>query len=136
MIYENNLGEFETRLLLFQTSKDAQSAARGAAGWSGDRYVVVETAQGAGISWLSVWESPVEAAEFRDLMERAIEKRFALGAGTGGRGEARRFSAKGRQLELVAATVQGRPAVLFTDVPAGASTKLIDLTKVKLSRAP
>jgi hypothetical protein len=78
----------------------------------------------------------VEAAEFRELMERAIEARTGAAPGSGGRGDARRFTAKGRQLELVAAMVQGRPAVLFTDVPVGATTRLIDLTKVKLSREP
>ena len=136
VVYENDLGEFETRLLLFQSLKDVDAAARGAAGWSGDRYFLVHTPQGDGITWLSVWDSPVEAAEFRDVMERAIETRTGAAPGSGGRGDARRYAAKGRQLELVAAVVQGRAAVLFTDVPAGASTKLIDLSRVKLSREP
>lgn len=134
VVYENDLGEFETRLLLFQSLKDVQAAARGAAGWSGDRFYVVHTPKGDGLTWLSVWDTTVEAAEFRELMERAVEKRFALTPGSGGSGAVRHFAARGRQLELEAATVQGRPAVLFTDVPAGAGTKLIDLSKVKLSR--
>jgi hypothetical protein len=134
VVYENDLGEFETRLLLFQSLKDVDAAARGASGWSGDRYYVINTPQGAGITWLSVWDSAVEAAAFRDLMERSIEQRFGAAPGSGGRGDARRYAAKGRQVELVAAVVQGKPAVLFTDVPAGAGLRLIDLSKVKLEK--
>jgi hypothetical protein len=134
LVYENDLGEFETRLLLFQSLQDVGAASRGAAGWAGDRYDVVNTPQGAGLTWLTVWESVVDAIEFRDLMERTIERRFGTPAGGGGRGNARRFTAKGRAIELVLATVRGQPAVLFTDVPAGANTKLIDLDQVRLEK--
>ncbi len=34
----------------------------------------------------------------------------------------------------MAATVGGKPAVLYTDVPAGASTRIFDLAKVKLEK--
>ena len=134
VVYENDLGEYETRLLLFQSLQDTGAASRGAAGWAGDRYYVVNTPQGAGLTWLSVWDSALDAAEFRDLMEQAIEKRFGTAPGSGGRGNSRRFAAKGRSIELVAATVQGQSVVLFTDVPTGANTRLIDLAKVKLEK--
>ncbi len=133
--HENDLGEFETRLLLVQHLKDVNAAMRGASGLSGDRYYVLNTPRGAGLTWLTVWNTTVEAAAFRDLMERMIEKRFGVKPGSGGTADARRFSANGRRLELVAATVQGRPAVLFTDVPAGAALDVIDLKKVELRRA-
>jgi hypothetical protein len=134
VVYENNLGEFETRLYLFQHLGDAGMAARGAAGWEGDRYLVVKTLQGAGVTWLTVWDSPLDAAQFRDLMEQTIEKRYKTAHGAGGSGTTRRFAAKGRAVELAAVTVQGKPAVLFTDVPAGAPTRLIDVSKVKLMK--
>ncbi len=134
VVYENDLGEFETRLFLFQHLGDAGIAARGAAGWEGDRYLVVNTSQGAGLTWLTVWDSPVSAAQFRDLMEQTIEKRFKTAHGAGGSGAMRTFAGKGRSIELAAVTVQGKPAVLFTDVPAGASPRLIDMTKVKLMK--
>jgi hypothetical protein len=134
VVYENDLGEFETRLYLFQHLGDAAGAARGAAGWEGDRYLVVNTPQGAGLTWLTVWDSPVDAAQFRDMMEQSIEKRFKTPRGSGGTGTTRKFSGKGRSIELAAVTVQGKPAVLFTDVPAGASTRLIDVGKVKLMK--
>ena len=134
VVYENGLGEFETRLLLYQGLQDVGAAARGAAGWAGDRYVVVKTRAGAGITWVTVWDSAVDAAEFRDLMERWIEARFGTAPGAGGRGDARRFAAKGRAVALVTAMVGGRPAVAYTDVPAGADTRVIELGKVKLER--
>jgi len=134
VVYENDLGEFETRLFLFQHLGDAGTAARGAEGWEGDRYLVVNTSQGAGITWLTVWDSPLSAARFRDLMEQTIEKRLKTAHGAGGSGTTRKFSANGRTMELAAATVQGKPAVLFTDVPAGASTRLIDIARVKLMK--
>ena len=132
VIYENDLGEFETRLYLFQHLGDAGVAARGAGGWEGDRYLVVNTPRGAGLTWLSVWDTPIDAAQFRDLVEQTIEKRFGVAHGSGGTATARRFTGKGRAVELDAVTVQGRPAVLFTDVPAGGSTRMIDLSRVKL----
>ena len=132
VVFENNLGEFETRLFILEHTADLGLAARAASGWDGDRYYVVNTGHGAGIAWLTVWDSPMDAAEFGDAMERMIIKRFGAPAGSGGRGEARRFSGKGRTLELTATTLQGRPVVLFVDVPAGADTKVIDLAKVKL----
>lgn len=132
VVYENDLGEFETRLYLFQHLGDAAVASRGAAGWEGDRYEVVNTPQGAGIVWLTVWDSPLDAAQFRDLAEQTVEKRFKTAHGAGGTGTTRTFAAKGRTIVLAALTVQGKPAVLFTDVPAGATTHLLDLSKVKL----
>ncbi|MGH7654717.1 MAG: hypothetical protein ACREN6_08645 [Gemmatimonadaceae bacterium] len=134
VVYENDLGAFETRLYLFQHLGDAGIAARGAAGWEGDHYEVVKTPQGAGITWLTVWDSAIDAAQFRDLMEQTIEARFKTGHGTGGNGATRKFAGKGRSLELSAVIVQGKPAVLFTDVPAGATTHLIDVAKVKLMK--
>ena len=109
-----------------------EACARRAEGWEGDRYLVVNTAQGAGITWLTVWDTPIDAARFRDLMEQTIEKRFKTTHGSGGNGTTRKFAGKGRSLELAATTVQGKPAVLFTDVPTGAPTRLIDVGKVKL----
>src|SRR2546430_4652724 len=49
-VYENDLGEFETRLFLFQQLNDQNEAVRGATGWDGDRYAVANTHQGQGIT--------------------------------------------------------------------------------------
>ncbi len=135
LVYENGLGEFETRLLLHQQLKDVAAASRAATGWGGDRYQVIRTANGAAVSWLSVWDSPFDAAEFRFVMSEAMEKRFGLHAGAGGTGTVLRYAARDRSVEIVALTVQGRPAVLYTDAPAGGSMRLLDVSRVKLTPA-
>lgn len=130
-VYENNLGEFETRLFLFEALQDLGTSARSAAGWGGDRYVVANLAGGAGITWVTVWDTPVDAGEFRDAAQRAAQRR--LGAAGTGAAEKKRFEGKGRVVEIAAATVQGKAAIIWTDVPAGSGTRLIDVTKVRLT---
>jgi len=130
-VYENNLGEFETRLFLFQHLKDQEAAIRGAAGWDGDRYVLVRTPQGDGIAWVTIWDSAVDGGEFADLMERLVRRRYGAGEPRVA-GDARRYSGSNRSLTLSIREIDGRPAVVFVDVPAGASSDVIDIGSVRL----
>ena len=132
LIHEDNLGEFETRLFLYEHLKDVGGAAAGAAGWDGDRYQVVQTSAGPGIAWLSVWDSPVEAAQYRDFMERMVEKRFGVRPRSGGEGDARRWTAKGRKLTLTVETIGERAVVVWEDVPAAAAGGVLDVRSVVL----
>jgi hypothetical protein len=134
VVYENGLGEFETRLLLHQQVKDVASASRAATGWGGDRYMVIRTAAGAAMVWVSAWDSQFDAAEFRFVLSEAVEKRLDLKPLSGGSGSVLRYSARGRTVELVSATVDGKSVVMYTDAPAGAGTRLLDLSKVKVAR--
>ena len=129
-VYENDLGEFETRLFLFQALQDLGTSARSAEGWGGDRYVVANLPGGAGISWVTVWDTPIDAGEFREAAQRAAQRRLGV-AGTGA--DTKRFEAKGRVIEISTATVQGKAAIIWTDVPAGSGTRLIDAAKVRLT---
>ncbi len=132
--YENDLGEFETRLFLFEHLKDQNEAVRGASGWDGDRYAVVNTPQGPGIVWLTVWDSPVEAAEFLDITNQAIDKRFQTKpAGTATTTD-KSYSTGDRSLRLTAVEIQGRPAVVYVDVPQGANTSIVQPAQVRLTR--
>lgn len=133
LVYENDLGEFETRLLLFEHLKDRDAAYRGAAGWDGDRFVLFESGRGGeGLAWLTVWDTSVDAAEFFDLMDTAILKRFGNVRPSQATQERRVYSARGRSIAVSAAEIGGRPVVLYVDVPAGASIDVIDLRKVTL----
>lgn len=132
LVHEDNLGEFETRLFLFQHLGDVGAAARGASGWDGDRYQLVNTPAGNGIAWITVWDSIVEAAEFHDLMERMVERRFRVAVASGGQGETRRWSAQGRRLSLTTATVEGRPVVIWEDLPAAIRGNVFNLRAVVL----
>lgn len=131
--YENSLGEFETRLYLYQHLADQNAAIRGAAGWGGDRYALIDTPRGQGLLWLSVWDTPFDAAEFNDLLGQAVARRYGVrqtAAAPGSDAGARIYDVGGRHVSVSAGEVQGRPAVLFVDVPSGASVGALDLTRV------
>lgn len=132
LVREENLGEFETRLFLFEHLQDLGRATQGADGWDGDRYQVVDTPRGSGIGWVTIWDSSVEAAQFLDAMQRLVERRFRVEAGSGGGGNLRRWTARGRQLLLSAESIDGRPAVVFEDLPAGVTGRVIAMDRVVL----
>lgn len=131
-VYENNFGEFETRLFLFQHLKDRDAAYRGAAGWDGDRYVLFDLPRGEGLAWASVWDTSVDAAEFFDLLDTSIIKRFGNVKPTQASQSQRSYTAGGRTLSVSITDVSGRAVVLYVDVPAGASTDVFDMRLAKL----
>ncbi|MGH7712898.1 MAG: hypothetical protein ACREOG_16530 [Gemmatimonadaceae bacterium] len=133
VLYENNLGEFETRLLLFQQLKDQSAAFRGGAGWDGDRYQLIDLGRGGeALAWLSIWDSSVDAAEFRDLLDTGILKRFSNVEPVVASGMTRTYRVGNRVLGLIAVEVAGRPAVIYVDAPRGTRIDLIDVSRVRL----
>ena len=133
-VYENDLGEFETRLFLYQQLNDQNEAVRGASGWDGDRYAVVNTPQGQGIVWLTVWDSPVEAGEFFHLAGQAVEVRYSTKAATGSTELVKKYSGGGRTIQVSTMEIQGRPVVIYADVPAGANPNIVNPAQVTLSQ--
>ncbi|MBA3657248.1 MAG: hypothetical protein H0W69_07840 [Gemmatimonadaceae bacterium] len=131
-VYENTLGEFETRLFIFQHLGDQNESVRAATGWDGDRYVLFNTGSGQGLVWVTVWDSAVEAGEFYDIADQALEKRFNTKAVAGKL--SRSYSAAGRSVQLSTVEIAGRPGVIFVDVPAGASTNVLDPSQIKLKQ--
>jgi hypothetical protein len=131
-IYTNNLGEFETRLFLFQHLQDQNAAIRGAAGWDGDRYVLFETDGGEGIAWVTVWDSKIDAGEFHDLLDTSVLRRYRDAKPRTADDASRVYEAGGRSLHLSTAEVNGRPVVLYVDVPTGSRANVIDVAKVTL----
>jgi hypothetical protein len=132
--YQNTLGEFETRLFLFQQLNDQNTSVQGAAGWDGDRFVLFNSAQGQGIAWVTVWDSPTDASEFFDATGKAIEKRYSTTSTAPAGSTSRSYTGGGRSVQLVATEVDGRPIVLYVDVPAGASTSVMDPAAIKLKQ--
>ncbi len=132
--YENNLGEFETRIFLYQHLRDESMASRGAAGWDGDRYVVFDTPQGEGIAWVSVWDSAEDAGEFVDGVVRGIARRFGTPEPSYPSSGVRQYTARGRTLRLTVGAVAGRPAVLYVDVPENGNLVPLDLARVRLTQ--
>lgn len=129
--YENTLGEFETRLFLYQHTEDQNDAIRGATGWDGDRYALIDTPAGEALVWVTVWDSAVEAGEFREIMVSALEEKTLVG-GTAESETVRVYNNGGRTVRLVTAEVGGRPLVIYSDAPASVAGELIDVTQIKL----
>jgi len=133
-VYQNSLGEFETRLLLFQHLKDQNEAVRGATGWDGDRYILFDTNGGQGIAWVTVWDSPAEASEFFDLIGQGVDRRFGTKTPAISGAVKKQYAAPGRSIEITTDEIGGRPVVLYVDVPAGTNSAVIDLNALKLQQ--
>ncbi len=129
VMYEDDMGEFGTRLFLFQFLQDQNAAIRVAAGWAGDRYEVVHFPSGDGIAWLTFWQSAVQAAEYGSNVEQVIGRRFDQPTARETKA-GKAYEVNGRSITLWGGTVAGRPAVLYTDLPAGISSSVIEVSKV------
>ena len=116
--YQNNLGEFETRLFIYVHAGNQELSVRGADGWDGDRYMVVQTPRGEALVWVAVWDTPVDAAEFTEALDRAISRRFdgerMYEVATG-----KRYELADREVSWWGGEISGCPAVIYTDAPAG-----------------
>ena len=111
--YEDDLGEFETRLLLEQHLGDERQATDLATGWDGDRYQVLGS-EGA-LVWYSVWDDAAAADRFSAGLERAWAKRHS-----------------GRRSEVKRLSIEGRPVVRLVDAPATwAGWKHLPQVKIK-----
>jgi hypothetical protein len=133
-MHEENLGEFGTRLFLFQHLKDHTAAVGASAGWDGDRYRVVRAGNGRGIVWVTVWDTAVDAAQFVDALGQAIAKRYRAGAPSVSAIGARTYAGARRTVVITPREIDGRNVVMFVDVPAGASPSLVDPARITLGR--
>jgi len=103
--YENDLGEFETRLLLEQLLGNEGDAAMRATGWGGDRYQVLSgTGAADALVWYSVWDNAAAADRFVQGLKRAWLKRRSGGPAD-------------RRSEIVRLAVGARPGVRLVDAP-------------------
>lgn len=107
--YQDDLGEFEIRLLFEQHlgAGNDSAAALLAEGWDGDRYVVLRA--GADDSadvlvWYVLWDDRAAAARFAKALTRAWAKRRAGSHGS-------------RHAEIKQLVVSGVPVVRLVDAP-------------------
>ncbi len=101
--YENDLGEFETRLLLEQFLGSEAAATALATGWDGDRYEVLG-ATGEALVWYSLWDDAAIADRFARGLRRAWTTRRAT-------------NGAGRRSEVTRVSVDGVPGVRLVDAP-------------------
>jgi hypothetical protein len=112
LVYDDDFGEFETRVALETWGVSPSVATAAAAGWDGDRYEVLGTGAGTVVAWATAWATPADAVQF----ERALRDGWARMRGRGvasarGRAETRRW----RVDRLV---VRGIDVVRLVDAPA------------------
>lgn len=134
-VYEGDLGEFETRLFLYEHTRDQSGSVAGAAGWDGDRYLLAGLPGGGeGLVWVTVWDSAIDGGEFVDILETALPRRYKGLKRVSSPGDLRRFEGAGRTVMVRPVTVDGRSVVIITDVPAGSAPDLIDPARIRLSQ--
>jgi hypothetical protein len=133
---EETMGEFGTRLFLFQHLKNNTVAIDAAHGWDGDRYRVVRTGGGSGrgIVWATVWDSAMDAAQFVDALGQAIGRRYRTGAPSLAANGMRTYTGAGRTVVLTPREIGGRNVVMYVDVPAGVSPSLVDPARISIGR--
>ena len=104
-IHADGLGELETRVLLEEHLGDGERARSAAAGWDGDRYRLLRTAEGAeALVWVTVWDAPAEADAFLAAVREAWSGRYGSG--------------KERTVRMERGEVEGRPIVRVLDLPS------------------
>ena len=102
--YANDLGEFETRLLLQQLLDSEPEATTLASGWGGDRYEVLGS-QADVLVWYSVWDHAAQADRFASGLKRAWSKRWPAA------------QAAQRRSSITRLTIGGLPGVRLVDAP-------------------
>jgi hypothetical protein len=132
-VYENDMGEFGTRLALYRWLKDPQTAARAAEGWDGDRFMVVEGKGGTGLIWALAWDSPIEAAEFSDVLSRVVRLRTGAAERTVAGGGAT-FATKGRTISVLPHSIGDRALVIYSDLPDAMGSSVIDPAAITLGK--
>lgn len=101
-IWQDNLGEFETRILLTELSGNEALGSMAAMGWGGDRYDVLETPAGDALVWWTVWDTPQAASRFEAFVQKSWP---------------RRHSKTDRRTEITPTRVNGQAAVRLVDAP-------------------
>jgi hypothetical protein len=80
----NTQGELQTRIWLEEGIGNTNQAKDAANGWAGDRYQVVESANGAlGYIWRTAWDNAGESDVFFKTAQTAMTKLYNLSSPTG-----------------------------------------------------
>ncbi len=107
-VLTDDLGELETRLLLREFLSSRQEADRGAAGWDGDRFRLLDGPNGESLLWVTVWDTDRDAREFETAVREALTRRYD--------GDPRTAD---RELRVTRGSKGQRPVVVVWDLPAG-----------------
>ena len=99
LVYSDVLGEFTIATVL-GSYLEAQESAAAAAGWGGDRVVIVEGEnKKQSVFWKMNWDSTKDANEFFEAYQTVLKKRFATTEFKNS-GQSKIFSTGTRQIVL------------------------------------
>lgn len=100
VIHGDTYGEFSISVLLGSFLSDKGRAARAAAGWGGDRIVVVEDSAGKAVIWMIRWDNALDAEEFFEVYGESLKQRGVKERKEINPGEIRYLLSSGRQITL------------------------------------
>ena len=121
LVYDDDFGEFETRIALETWGVDTARAVAAAAGWDGDRFEVLGTPRGTVVLWASAWTTPADADEFaRALVSGWGARSGAPGQPSGPAATSADYAAGAarRRWKVERGTLRGTAVVLLTDAPS------------------
>jgi hypothetical protein len=119
LVYEDDLGEFETRIALETWRTDESVAIAAAMGWDGDRYELLGTPSGSALVWVAAWMTPADADRFaRTLVTGWGRRTGAAGAPAGATGAAYGAPPARRRWAVDRLLLAGEQAVRLVDAPA------------------
>jgi len=107
LVFDDDFGEFGTRIALRSWGVDEPDAVAAAAGWNGDRYAILGSRSGTALVWAVAWDTPQDAVDFERALRRAWERTAE------GRPEART-----RRWLVQTLDVAGVKVVRLVDAPA------------------
>ena len=132
LIYDDDFGEFESRVALETWGLGPPTATAAADGWDGDRYEVLGTPSGTVVLWASAWTTPADADRFQEALAGAWARRTGssgrpLAAGGRARGTGADYAGRigtglgpgPRRWRVERLPVGGEAFVYLVDAPAG-----------------
>jgi hypothetical protein len=102
-VYTDNLGQFETEILLTEWTGSESVASGGSFGWAGDRYAVFEAGEGHALVWWTVWDDTRSADRFYGIVLDEVTSEPVAG--------------RLRSVERV--DIGGHPGVMYAFFPEG-----------------
>ncbi len=116
LVYDDDFGEFETRISLETWGVDTADAVAAAMGWNGDRFEVLGTPAGTAVLWASAWTTPADAAEFERALVTGWARRTGVPSPAGG-GADYGAGAGARRWRVERLDLEGTSVVRLLDAP-------------------
>jgi hypothetical protein len=118
LVYDDDFGEFETRVALEAWGLDDDVAIAAGMGWDGDRYEVLGTPAGTALIWVIAWMTPADANEFARALVSGWEHRTGAAAGAPAASGAVGARYGTRRWRVDRLKLAGEHAVRLVDAPA------------------